>query len=339
VAQERGIELKVGILVLSAIILLVAFVFAMGGINLEKTYTVYVDFDSPGWLSSGAMVKVSGVEAGKVESITFMGGEYDPVAKHRVYVRLKLNIRQKFQKYVHEDAQFFVSSQGVLGEQYVEIVPGTFEKPFIRDGQVVRGITPPKLEVALAKGAEIIDVLGEILASNKEPINNIILSLRGILQTADGTLKKHDNDLSQIIVNLKDTTQGTKDLVAGAKGKFVENPRIDRILANADSITTKIDKDIGPIVTSAKGTLEGTNKLLSSVDMSDVDGVKSGLRHLTYTAVKADDVMGKVQKIVDKVERGEGTVGALLKDEELFDDLREMVRDLKHNPWKMFWKD
>ena len=66
---EKNIEIKVGLLVLGAVTILIVFIFAMGGINLEKTYTVYVDFDNPGWLSPGAQVKVSGVLAGKVRAI------------------------------------------------------------------------------------------------------------------------------------------------------------------------------------------------------------------------------------------------------------------------------
>ena len=41
----------------------------------------------------------------------------------------------------------------------------------------------------------------------------------------------------------------------------------------------------------------------------------------------------------EQVESGEGSIGAFLKDEELYDDLRELIRDLKHNPWKLIWKD
>ena len=39
------------------------------------------------------------------------------------------------------------------------------------------------------------------------------------------------------------------------------------------------------------------------------------------------------------VRRGRGSVGALVMDEQLFDDLQELMRDLKHNPWKLFWKE
>jgi len=37
--------------------------------------------------------------------------------------------------------------------------------------------------------------------------------------------------------------------------------------------------------------------------------------------------------------RGEGTVGALLADEEIYDDLKEMLRELKTHPWRFFWRE
>ena len=39
------------------------------------------------------------------------------------------------------------------------------------------------------------------------------------------------------------------------------------------------------------------------------------------------------------IKKGEGTVGALLMDEEVYDNVQEMVRDLKHNPWKFLWRE
>ena len=337
--QERGIELKVGILVLSALILLLVFIFAMGGINIEKTYTVYVDFENPGWLSSGAMVKVSGVEAGKVKSVTFMGGEYDPVAKHRVYVRLELQIKTRFQKSIHADASFYVASQGVLGEQYIEIVPGTFEEPYLEDGAIMVGVTPPKLEIVMAKGAVIIDTMHDILTENREAVDNIIVSLGGALETMDTTLKDNKTNIDEIIVNLKDTTQEARALVKGVRSKYVESPKIGRIVANVESITRKVDKDIGPILTSTRKTVDGAGVLLGEMDKQDAKGLKDTIKHIASTAKNADQTVKKVGDIVDYIEKGEGSIGALIKDEEVFDDLRELVRDLKHNPWKLFWKD
>ena len=61
-AQERSIEVKVGVLILVSLGILAGFILVMGGLNFEKTYTLYVDFDNPGGLQSGAPVRVAGAQ-------------------------------------------------------------------------------------------------------------------------------------------------------------------------------------------------------------------------------------------------------------------------------------
>jgi len=56
-------------------------------------------------------------------------------------------------------------------------------------------------------------------------------------------------------------------------------------------------------------------------------------------ASKAKSMTGDAQAILSHMKRGKGTVGALVMDEQLFDDLQEMARDLKHNPWKFLWRE
>src|SRR4051812_49105385 len=56
-ASPRSIEVKVGILILTAIGLLAAFVIIMGGVNFQPAYPIYVEFDNPGGLQAGAPVK------------------------------------------------------------------------------------------------------------------------------------------------------------------------------------------------------------------------------------------------------------------------------------------
>ena len=75
------------------------------------------------------------------------------------------------------------------------------------------------------------------------------------------------------------------------------------------------------------------------------DGETTGLRvklmlddvHTTTKLVK--QAAGDATTITGHIKRGRGSVGALVMDEQLFDDLQELARDLKHNPWKFFWKE
>ena len=43
--------------------------------------------------------------------------------------------------------------------------------------------------------------------------------------------------------------------------------------------------------------------------------------------------------MVGNVRHGKGTAGALLVEPQIYDDLKELARDLKRNPWKFFWKE
>ena len=76
--SQRSIEVKVGALIIIALVLLGGFVVVMGGLSFEPTYTVFVDFENPGGLQSGAPVKIAGVKVGTVDEVQFRGGEIDP---------------------------------------------------------------------------------------------------------------------------------------------------------------------------------------------------------------------------------------------------------------------
>ena len=56
-------------------------------------------------------------------------------------------------------------------------------------------------------------------------------------------------------------------------------------------------------------------------------------------AENANEAVADARAIVAHVRAGRGTVGAIVMDEELYDDIQEMLRDLKHNPWKLFWRE
>src|SRR4029078_6040039 len=112
-AQEKSIEVKVGILILVSLGILAAFVLIMGGLSFEKTYPLYVDFDNPGGLQSGAPVRIAGVRVGTVDEMQFIGGLIDPKTGRRTLVRCKVKVQAKVRDTIHEDADFYVTTQGV----------------------------------------------------------------------------------------------------------------------------------------------------------------------------------------------------------------------------------
>src|SRR5688572_5156513 len=110
--SERSIEVKVGVLILVAMGLLGAFVVVVGGLSFEPTYTVYVDFDNPGGLQSGAPVRIAGVKVGRVAEMQFRGGDIDPATQKPVPpIRVLTKIETQYKSAIHDNARFYVTSQ------------------------------------------------------------------------------------------------------------------------------------------------------------------------------------------------------------------------------------
>jgi len=102
---------------------------------------------------------------------------------------------------------------------------------------------------------------------------------------------------------------------------------------------TIIGKD--PIAQSAisERMMEVSNKLESAVagvnriisDEKNIESIRTVLENLSLLTGSLDD-------IIDSVSEGKGTVGKLLYDERLYDDLEGLAADLKENPWKLLYR-
>jgi phospholipid/cholesterol/gamma-HCH transport system substrate-binding protein len=86
--------------------------------------------------------------------------------------------------------------------------------------------------------------------------------------------------------------------------------------------------------------LEDGRKLSAFVSddqqLSNFKVITSDSKDAIHTAKIAAKDLGEM---VAHIKAGKGTAGALIMDEALFDDLQELMRDLKHNPWKIMWKE
>src|SRR5688572_13424785 len=93
--QERSIEFKVGAVILVSLGIIAAFVLVLGGLQFERTYPVFVDFDNPGGIHAGAPVRIAGVRVGTVSDLEFHAGKFDPNANRHVLVRARVSIYKK----------------------------------------------------------------------------------------------------------------------------------------------------------------------------------------------------------------------------------------------------
>jgi len=331
----KSLELKVGALILLSVALLGGFVALLGNFSLRGGHRIYVDFDFSGNIQSGAAVKISGIKVGKIEEVRFLAGQIDPQTQRRVQVRIVAWIEDRVRDAVRKNAEFFVNTQGVLGEQYLEIQPGSFDQPPLEDGAVVRGVDPPRTDLIVARLYEFLDSITSLLRDDKDVIRDFLKSGSSVVRTLDGILKENQTEIGKLLVNIDNLSKEGAQLLGSIKNGVGDASQLKATLANLEALSASVRREIDPILAKAKRALDGVDKITSI----DKEKVERTLDDLEKVSKQAERIAGDAQIVMAGIRQGKGTAGALLVDQQIYDDLKEMVRDLKRNPWKFFWKE
>ncbi len=335
-ASARSIEVKVGLLILTAVALLTGFILVMGGINFEPTYELIVGFDNPGGLQSGAPVKIAGVKVGKVTQMRFnpqTGPDQALVLSH-------IEVEKQYQPRIHDNAVFYITTQGVLGEQFLAIDPGSSDRPTLEDGAVVRGLDPPRLDRLIAESYDLLHTTVNAMRENRPQIAELFDGMTKTLKGTGTFFERNQDKLDQVADNVVKMSDEGVVAIEHARQKYVDNPAIDRILVNVEQVTSAGARDLPPLLSQGRSTLSGVDKIVTTFSSDEeLARFRAMLDDVHATTKEARAAVADARVIAAHIRRGRGSVGALVMDEQLFDDLQELARDLKHNPWKFFWKE
>lgn len=339
--SQRSVEVKVGALILVALALLGGFVVVMGGVTLEPTLTVYVDFENPGALQTGAPVRMAGMSIGKVSEVRFRAGEVDPDTKEQVPpIRVVARIEERFRKALRTDSRWYVTTSGVLGEQFLAVEPGGHDQPELWDGAIVTGVSPPRLDLLLSESYELLHKAYVGISRNEAKIGETFDGLHATLKGTGDFFRNNRDKLDAIVSNTESLTMEANDTMREARERYVTGPQVGRILNNVERATATLDRELPPLVSDTREVLGDAKKLTDTLASEEqlaryrriTQDVAEASTSLKVTANDAKDVVARVK-------RGDGTLGALVMDEAIYDDLHELLRDLKHNPWKLFWRE
>jgi phospholipid/cholesterol/gamma-HCH transport system substrate-binding protein len=214
--RDKGLELKVGAFVLMAALALTFFIISISDLSLfEKGRHIKVVFGFASGLREAAPVRLAGVEVGLVKKLqVFVDDQDSKKTKVRVNIWIKDDID------IPADSKVTINQLGILGEKYLEIIPGNAADA-IKDESVIVGQDPVPIE----KITEGVAVLMVKLQTTVDKINNGILTdqnekslsdaLEGFgavgtdLKEGRGTLGKLLTDES-IYNNLDDLTSDLK---------------------------------------------------------------------------------------------------------------------------------
>ncbi|MCC6999615.1 MAG: MCE family protein [Deltaproteobacteria bacterium] len=337
--RERGLEIKVGAMILIALVLLGGFIFILGNFSLSDGYTVYASFRYSGNIHPGAPVKVSGIKVGKVKSVQFRGGKVSAKTGKREYVRLVVWLEDRVKDTVRQNAEFYVNTAGVLGEQYLEINPGTFDQPAMPPGFEADGEDPPRTDLIVARLFDVLDGVSWVLKKNKEKITMLIEDSTSTVNTVNALLTENKAQISGLLQKAEGLTEQGAGLIGDLR-KGIANPaRLSRTIANVESISATASRELPGVMNKANKTMDGVIRATGIIRPEDRDKILAALDQVTDLTKNVNGITRKVGGVVDHIRAGKGTAGAFVWDDAIYLDLKEMVRDLKRNPWKFLWKE
>ncbi len=128
--STRNVEIVVGLFVaigLAALLMLAMKVSNLADISGENGYRVHAFFDNIGGLKVRSPVTMAGVRVGRVSDIGFDG--------NRFQARVTLSIRPEFDR-IPSDTSASIYTAGLLGEQYVALLPGGAEKNLAEGAEI-----------------------------------------------------------------------------------------------------------------------------------------------------------------------------------------------------------
>jgi phospholipid/cholesterol/gamma-HCH transport system substrate-binding protein len=338
--RDRGTEFKVGLLILVGLVVFAGFIFLLGNFSFRSGYTLHVDYNFSGNIQPGAPVKVSGIKVGKVEEVEFMGGQVDPATGRRVQVRLEVWVEDRIRDAVRQDAEFFINTSGVLGEQYLEIVPGDdYQRPALEEGAVVRGVDPPRTDLIIARLYVVLDSLSSVLTEERDFIRNLLQNGAGAVSELNRLLAENRAELGELIASSGELA-GQAAVTLGKVNTGLGDPEIiGRTVRHADALLVTANAALADLNPPARALLTEALRVTRNLTEQRIErAIRVADGAVTATG-KAGKLIDNVDGLVGDLRRGKGTAGALLVREELYADLREMIRDLKRNPWKFFWKE
>ena len=246
-------EARVGLVVILGVMILTYMTFTVGGYRFgrETGYRLYAIFNTIAGLDAKSSVKVAGVEIGKVEDIILLDG------KARVTLRVKPEIQ------LRRGTQASIRATGLLGEKYVELLPGS-EEDFLQDEDTLEE----------SQQAADLDQLINQFSAIAVDIKAVSASFREALGTDEG-----EKSLKEIVANIRELTRNLNRAIKDSREDFTV------AMANIREVSDSFKDDLPDLMASLQRTSEN------------------------------------LEIITTRLEEGEGTIGKLMADEEIYDQL------------------
>jgi ABC-type transporter Mla subunit MlaD len=285
-------ETKIGIFFTGALLILAVFIFVVGNLsNLFRRagYPLYIRYESSLGLDKTAAVKMAGIKIGYVKDIQLEGRRSKVVLS--IYPKIK----------VPRGSKAIQSVQGLLGEKYVDIQP-SMEDEFLRPGDDL----VPGPSAGLDQLTPMLTALGN--------------DLQGVARNLKDMTNKETRDyFGQAVKNLSTLTAEIESFLAENRGK------VGQTISAASDTARTLDERVKDLSRSFDATLTDIRTILEE----NRGDVRDSVSKLKEVLSKVEESVKLLNKSLEKIDRGEGTVGRLVGDEGLYNEAKGAVRDVQ----------
>lgn len=335
--DERRLELKIGLLVIAAVGGVAALLLLTGELSLTPTSRLAVDFAHSGSVVEGAPVKLAGIHVGRISAVKLYPERRDESGAP-LPVQVELSIRTETFSKLSEGIEATVATQGPLGEPYVELTPALQASAPLREGQAIRGRDPVRLEILFARMGALLDAFGPGTAGPGDVVA-ALASVGRLAARVDELLAGDAQDVKAIATELTQTIRDVRAVTARLRETLEPGGSAAVLLDNGAALSKLMRTRAPEITEDAARALEALAAVSGPLTREDGERLKATLTRVAQTTESLESLAARGERLLSRIEAGEGTLGALQKDAALYEELRALVTDLRKHPWKVLWKD
>lgn len=303
-------EFKIGLVFILAIALFVwGFNYLKGFDIFTKSKTYYAVYPRINGLIKSNPVSINGLRTGQVSDIYF-----EPDLSGLIVVEFVITTDLP----IPNNSIVSIYSSDLMGSKAIEIILGNSNE-YIQDGDTL----PSKLEASLKEAVnQQIQPLKYKAEELIQSIDSVVIIIQSIFN------KKAREDLAQSIQSIRQTF------------KNIENASfdIDNLVTSQKNRLAEIFNNLELITGNLKNNNDNINNIINNFSTISDSLAKA---EIPRTFNNINSTINDLAKIADKINKGEGTLGLLVNDDKLYNelqksaaDLNKLLEDIQQNPKK-----
>lgn len=312
--RDKKTELLVGLFLFIGLILLGTLILQFSSVRelFKGTYSLTVALPDGTGIKEGTPVMLGGSKIGKASAKPALNDKFTGVI---IPLEIYKNVK------IPADAKFSIGTAGLLGDAFVEIKPsGKPAEKYVEPNTFVQG-SPSSGLGALQSTAEAVAKKVDVALDD---VSAVVKDLRGTIKKlnegalSDDTMKdlrETFHHINSVATRLDEKTLGeeTSKDVKQAIASFKDAAKsLEETMKKFDPVATKVD-----------GVIEKADKVMTSVDKA-VASADSTLKSIEKTSNSLGDT-------VKDLRRGNGLLPALLADEQLKREFKDLISNLKEH--------